>query len=282
MSHPGAKWKVANCWGGISLQRIKVMLQPKALRLLALGLILFASLLLLLQSLYGTLYLVAVGQISRNSEGAGAVMEVMASHPIGHQGELAVSASGLLVRSIEAAGEDAEFLAVIHRRGERLVFERIFLVQAPTRQELQGTRKSKVLGLALGTKPELVEMVGLDRFGYALSQPAWAKEKLPGADIVYHQQGNSDAIKEILDGGNQEFVPNLFLVDEQGTVVGMRSLGRRLLPLPELLRRTALVLYALALMAGLGSLASYKWTALSSAGKRIWDQVSRRGRKASN
>lgn len=263
------------------MQKIKALFQPKALRLLALGLILFASLLLLVQSRYGSLHLVAAGRISRNSSGAGAVMEVAACHPATDRAELAVAASNLLLRSIDAAGEDAEFMAVIHQRGEDLVFERIFLLHAPAQRELRGASRAKILGLALGAKPELVEMVGLDRFGYALSQTAWAKEKLPGADTVYHQRGNSERIKEILDG-NGDFPANLFLVDEKGTVVGMRRLGRRLLTLPELLRRTALVLYGLALLAGLGSLVSYKWSALTRAGKRIWDQVSRRGRKASS
>lgn len=264
------------------MQIIKVLFQAKVLRWLALGLVLFASLLLLIPSRYGSLHLVAVGTISRDPSGGGAIIDIMAAQAKDSQAEIAVSASSLLLRNIEQAGEDAQFLAVVNQRGEKLVFERIFLLTAPEDLELQGEPESKNLGLAVGSKPELVEMVGLDRFGYKLAQPIWAKEKMPGCDKVYHQQGNPDLIKDILDGNNGDFVPNLFLLDGEHTVVGLRRLGQRLLPLPELMRRAAIWLYGLSLVAALGSLLSYKWSILVSAGKRIWDHVSKWGRRAAN
>lgn len=264
------------------MQKIQALLKPKILRLLALGLILIASLLLLIQGHYGSFHLVTVGTITRNPQDKGAIIQVTAAHPANAQAELAVSASGLLLWSIERVGEDTEFLAVIHQRGERLVFERIFLLSAPEDRDLRGAGKPRSLGLAVGSRPELVAMVGLDRFGYQLSQPTWAREKMAGARTVFHELGNPDEIKEILDGVNKDFVPNLFLLDDEDTVLGMRSLGRRLLTLPELIRRTSLVLYGLAVLAALGTILCYKWSALVRVGKRIWDQVSRRGRKASS
>lgn len=264
------------------MQRIKVLLQPKILHLLALGLILIASLLLLIQSRYGSFHVVTVGNITRDPHGKGALIKVTAAHPANTQAELAVSASGLLLWGIERAGEDAEFLAVIHQRGEQLVFERLLLLGAPEDKNLRGTGKSRIRGLAVGSQPELVAMVGLDRFGYQLSLPFWAKEKMAAASTVYHQLGNPDDIKEILDGTKQDYVPDVYLLDNEDTVLGMRSLGQRLLPLPELLRWIALGLYCVAVLAVLGALLSYKWSALVSAGKRIWDQVSKRGRKASS
>lgn len=263
------------------MHKIKALLQPKILRLLTLGFVLIASLLLLIQSQYGSFHLVTVGTITRNPQDKGALIHVIASQPAGNRAEVAVSASGLLLRSIEGVGEDAEFLAVIHQRGERLVFERIFLLNAPEDRDLLGTRQSRILGLAVGSQPDLVTMVGLDRFGYQLSQPTWAKEKMPGADTVYYELGSPDEIKEILDGVSQ-YVPNLYLLDNEGTVMGMRSLGRRLLPLPELMRWISMVIYGFAVLTAVGALLCYKWSSLVRAGKRIWDQVSRRGCKATS
>lgn len=260
---------------------MKLFLQPKVLRLLALGLILLASLLLLVQSQFGTTYAVVMGTITRAEEGK-AIVNVIAAEPRTGQAELAVSASKLLLGSIEKAGE-AEFLAVVNQRGSSLVFERIFLLSAPTGPGLQGPRSGTgELGLAVGAKPELVEMIGLDKYGYELSPPAWAKERLPGADKVYYQRGSMDAAKAVLDGLDPVVSPDVYVLDSQGRIAGMRNLGRRLLPLPEVMRRTALSLYGAALLAGLGSLLAYKWPQLAKAGRRIWDQVSMRGRKASS
>lgn len=255
-------------------------IHTKFLRMLALGLILLASLLLLLQSYYGNTELVAVGRI-RAAEEKTVQLEISASIPGNGPSTVTVNLSRLLRKSILKRGEDAEFLAVINRRGEKLVFERIVLLTGPEDHALQGATSAKSQTLAVGTKPELVEMVGLDRFGYKLAQPLWAKQKMPEANMVYYQAGTFDAVKEILAGGG-DYSPDLYILDANSRIVGIRKTGGRLLTFPEFLRWAALVFYGLALVSAVGAFISYKWTALARAGRRIWDQVSRRGRKATN
>lgn len=251
---------------------------PKIMRMLALGLILLGSLLLLFQDHYGDTELVAVGGI-RPGAGNTVQLEILASYPGNGPGTVTVHLSELLRKSILKQGKDAEFLAVINRRGKNRVFERIFVLSPE--EALQGTTAVKSLTLAVGTRPELVEMVGLDRFGYELAQPVWAKQKMPAANIVYYQAGTFDAVKEILDGGG-DYSPNLYLLDAKSRIVGIRKTGGRLLTFPEFLRWASLVFYCLALVSAAGALIVYKWTALARAGRRIWDQVSKRGRRASN
>lgn len=253
--------------------------QTKVLRMLALGLILLASLLLLLQNYYGDTEMVAMGRILAAGEKS-VQLEVAASYPGNGPSAVTVNLSRLLRKSILKRDEDAEFLAVINRRGEKLVFERIFLLTAPEKA-LQEPTAVKSLTLAAGTRPELIEMVGLDRFGYQLAQPLWAKQKMPAANMVYYQAGTFDGVKEILDGGG-DYSPNLYLLDAKSRIVGIRKTESRLLTFPEFLRWASLAFYCLALVSAAGAIIAYKWTALASFGRRIWDQVSRRGRRASN
>ena len=262
------------------LHNIIAFFQPKALRMLALGFILLASLLLLLQNYYGSTELVAVGQISAAGEKT-VRLKVAASVPVNEQSSVTVNVSRLLRKKLLGQGDNAEFLAVINRRGERKVFERIYILAAPEAEDLKGVVADEPGPLAVGTKPELVEMKGLDRYGYRLAQPVWAKQKMPGANLVYYQTGTFDAVKEILDGG-EPFCPDLYLMDANSQLVGIREIGGSFLTFPEFLRRTALTLYVLAVLSAIGAVVSWKWTALANAGRRIWDQVSRRGRKASN
>jgi hypothetical protein len=264
------------------LQKLKYFLQPKTLRLLALGMILIASLFLLIQDNYGTEYMVALGPISGNQEEKSAEIKILVSNVLAPS-RLDVSASWILHWQLKNFNVDTEFLAVVHSQGEKLVFERIYVLVPPEALELQGPRweAGMRLGMAVGTKPELVEMIGLDRFGYRLTQPAWAKQKLPGADIVYYQQGREAAVKNVLDG-DSSYVPDLFLIDAQRRVMGMRQISGRLLTLPEILRQAALWLYILAVILGLSSFTVYKLPSLKSAGSRIWDQVSMRWRKPSS
>lgn len=264
------------------LTRIRIFFQPKILRLLALGLVLCASLLLLIQENYGTQFLVALGPIRCSPDENIAEVDVLAAIPRETPGKIRVSASKLLLRRLEKYAPETEFFAVIQQRGERLIFERIYALATAEAPALQGPRwvPERELTLAVGTKPELVAMVGLDMFGYQLSQPVWAKRKLPGADMVYYQAG-SFPVKEILDGIEKNFIPDMYILDGQNRIVGVRKWAGRLLTLPEFLRQAALSLYGAAVLAGLGSLLAYKWPVLVSTGRRIWDQVSMRGRKAS-
>lgn len=265
------------------MQRIKVLLQPKILRLLALGMVLVASLLLLIQYNYGAQYLVAMGRISTDPKTRSADVEVLATFPANGPKSIEVSASKLLLGNIEKRGPEKEVLAVIYQRGDKLFFERIYTLTEPEGIGLHGPNfgPEKQLTLAVGRKPELVAMIGLDRYGYDLAQPIWAKQKMPGADLVYQQTGIMDAARDILDGTNIDFVPDVFVLDSQTRIVGLRRIDGRLVTFPEFLRIAAVVLYCLAVLAGLGSLLIYKRSAIANAGKRIWDHVSIRGRRAS-
>ncbi|HBI57340.1 MAG TPA: hypothetical protein DDY38_10980, partial [Firmicutes bacterium] len=124
-------------------------IHTKFLRMLALGLILLASLLLLLQNYYGNTELVAVGRI-RAAEEKTVQLEISASIPGNGPSTVTVNLSRLLRKSILKRGEDAEFLAVINRRGEKLVFERIVLLTGPEDQALQGATSAKSPTLAVG------------------------------------------------------------------------------------------------------------------------------------
>ena len=265
------------------MQKLKFLLKPKILRLLALGFILLASLFLLIQDNYGSNYMVALGPISRDKAESRADVDVLvANSGAPSLSRLEVTGPWLLLRQLEQFSVDTEFLAVIHQRGQKLVFERIYVLSSPQSQELQGPTLSGELNLdldlAVGVKPQLVEMVGLNRFGYQLTQPVWAKQNLPGADMVYYQQGN-EAVKQILDGENMSFVPEIFILDDQGRVLGLRHISGRLLTVPEFLRLGAGWLYGLGLALGLASFLIYKSPLFISAGKRIWDQVSMRWRR---
>jgi len=266
-----------------SLQRLKFLLQPKILRLLALGLVLLGSVLLLIQDNYGTHYSVVYGSISVDREDKAAFITVRAANSIEH-GNITVHASRLLLRSIEKAGDGAEFLAVVHQGKDKLFCERIYVLAAPETPGLTGPRNDsgKRMTLVVGTRPELVAMVGLDKFGYQLDQPVWAKRKMPGAVMAYAQNGTLDAVKAIMDGENQDFSPNVYLLDAQERIVGIRKTGRSLLTMHKFLRLSAVILYAAAVAAGLGSLIAYKWSAIVRAGRRIWDHVSIRRRKVSS
>ena len=261
------------------MHNIIAFFQPKALRMLALALVLLASLLLLLQNYYGSTELVAAGRISAAGEKT-VRLEIAASVPLNERSIVTVNVSKQLRKKLLGQGDNAEFLAVINRRGEKLVFERIYMLSVPEDEDLKGVAADPG-PLAVGWKPELVEMKGLDRYGYRLAQPVWAKQKMPGANLVYYQAGTFDAVKEILDGGGT-YCPDLYLMDATSQLVGIRQIGGSLLTFPEFLRRTALAFYVLAVLSAVGAVVSWKWTALANAGRRIWDQVSRRGRKASN
>jgi len=257
------------------LQRFKVLLRPKYMRMLALGFVLLASLLFWVQSRYGPVHNVVVGNIRRGEQAGIAVVDVMAAWQAGPK-EVEVKASGLLLGSIDRAGENACFLAVIVRRGDELVFERLRLVASPPAADLPGPRHmSGILRLVVGKRPELVEMIGLDRYGYRVVPPAWAKEKMPGADMVYQQQGTWDAAKDVLDG-NRDYSPDLYVLDSKERVVGMGTLGRSLLTLPEFLRRCALGFAAAAVLAAAASQIIHNRAALARLGRRIRDQVSMR------
>lgn len=262
------------------MHNIIAFFQPKALRMLALGLILLASLLLLLQNYYGSLELVAAGRISSSGEKT-VQLKIAASVPGNGQSSVTVNVSRLLRKKLLGQDDNAEFLAVINRRGEKLVFERIYILAAPDNEDLKGVAAANPGTFAVGTKPELVKMIGLDRYGYRLVQPVWAKQKMPGANLVYYQAGTFDTVKEILDGGGA-YSPDLYLMDGDSLLVGIRRIGDSFLTFPEFLRRTALTLYVLAVLSAVGAVISWKWTTLANSGRRIWDQVSKRGRKASN
>lgn len=253
---------------------------PKSLRMLALGLVLLGSLLLLLQNYYGSTELVAMGKIFPGEEKT-AQMEIVASVPGNKADTVTVKLSKLLRKSILAQGEDAEYMAVINQRGENLIFERVFLLTAPKEEDLQDQTAAKAQTLAVGLRPELVEMVGLDLFGYQLHQPVWAKEKMPQANKIYFQKGIFQGVKEILDGGGS-FSPDLYLLDAEARVIGIRKTGSRLLTFPELLRWGAVVCYGLAVLSGVGALLACKWSGLVKWGRRIWDQVSKRGARSSS
>lgn len=278
------KW-IKNLSQAISkiLQMLKAFFQPKVLRLLALGLTLLASLLLLLQYNYGSHYLVTMGTISWDGESKVAEIDALASHPIQAQRVITVSASKILLRSLEKAGPDAEFVVVLHQRGEKLVFERIHLLTPPEAEKIQGPnwRRGRHYSLVVGTQPELVEMVGLDKYGYRLKLPNWVQRKIPDANLVYYQEGMLDEAKAVLDG-ESDYQPDIFILNDKLEMVGMRTTAGKFWTLPEVLRLATLCLYGAAIVSGLASLLVYKWSALCNAGKRIWDQVSMRVRKASN
>lgn len=260
--------------------RLKKLFQPRSLRLLALGFILFGSLLLLWQSYYGETVLVAQGKV-RWAPDQTVLFAINSSVPGGGPEAVSVTLTPLLRISIQKWGEEAEFLAVINRLGDKLIFERLILLEEPAEAQLRGPNSGGAVTLAVGTKPELVQMVGLDRYGYRLVQPAWARKKMPGADRVYYQAGTFEPVKKILEGGGS-FQPNLYILDEKSRVVGIRRLGASLATFPQFLRWAALVFYSLAPVSLLGAFIFNRRRELAKLGRRIWDQVSRRGRKASN
>lgn len=263
--------------GRVKALRLKKLFNLKILRLLALGFIFLASILLLLQGYYGKTELVAVGKI-RFAEGKTVFMDVIASSPGMRSETVTVHLSRMLAQSILRDGE-TEFLAVLNRRGNGLYFERLFELEAPEDSKLLGPQTPGWQTLAIGTKPELVAMVGLDRYGYQLKQPAWAKRLIPEADRLYYQRGTFDSVKAVLDG--DEYQPNLFILDGNSRVVGLRKIGRAHLTLPRFFRLAAAALFCLGFLLGAVILVLYKRTILVSFGRRIWDHVSRRGRKAS-
>lgn len=258
----------------------KKLFSPKYMRLLALGLILLGSLLFLLQSQYGSTELVAFGQV-RPGAGKTVQFDVIASVPGDGPDVYQVSLSDTLRKALRRQGEDAEFLVVLNRRGKKMFFERIYVLSQPAEEALQGPKDYADLSLAAGVRPELVEMIGLDRYGYQLVPPIWARQKMPEAGKVYYQEGTFEAVKKILDGGG-EFTPNLYILDAKSRIVGVRRTGPRLLTFSETLRLGALVSYLLALVVpGVAVIARGRGK-LASWGKRIWDQVSRRRRKSTN
>lgn len=263
------------------MQKLKSILQPKLLRLLALSLVLFASLLLLVQD-YGSHYMVTLGPISWDRESNSAEVHFYAANPSEPRRRIQVQGSWLMLRQIERV-QDGDFLAVIKQRGENLFFERIYILSTPEVPGLQGPRleTGMRLDLAVGRKPVLVEMIGLDKFGYQLSLPTWAKKIMPDADKVYYQPGSFDTVKSVLEQ-DDSYVPDIYILDSQGRVAGVRSIAGSLITFPAFLRGTALVLYILALISGVASMLIYKQDHLLSLGRRIWDQVSIRGRNAAN
>lgn len=265
------------------MHKIRAFFQPKVLRLIALGLTLLSCLLLLIQANYGSQRLVALGHLSGNGASKSIEVEILAAHPAESAKRITVDASRLLIRSIGKYDSDTEFLVVVNERKQKF-FERIYVLTKPEGGHLQGPRfdSGKQLVFAVGTKPELVAMVGLDRFGYNLSQPIWVKQKMPEADMVFCQTGTLDGVKEIMDGNSQDFSPDVFYLDSQDRVVGIRKISGRIVTFPEFMRLAAICLFCAAFLAAAGSLIAYKWSTLAKAGSRIWDQVSMRGRKSSN
>lgn len=251
--------------------------------MLALGLVLIASLFLLIQDNYGSQRLAALVKMSGDPDAKSVEVEVLATYPQDPVKLVTVKASRLLINSIAKFESDQEFLVVIHERDDYF-FERIYPLAVPDSASLQGPNFSagRQFRFSVGIKPDLVAMIGLDRFGYQLGQPLWAKLKMPGTDMVYSQTGTLDAAKDILDGESDAFSPDVYYLDNQDRIVGLRQVTGRIITFPEFLRQAAVWLYGAALLAGLGSMISYKWPAISRAGRRIWDHVSMRGRKASN
>lgn len=252
----------------------------KLLRLLTLGLILLGSLLLLLQSYYGETEIIALGKV-RIGAGDTVQFDLLAPYPAEQATACAVTLAKPLRNYLLKQGKDTEFLAVLNRWRGKLVFERIHLLTEPTAPDLQGPKNFQNMTLAIGTKPELVEMVGLDRFGYRLVQPAWARKKAPAADMVYYQAGAFAAVQGVL-AGEEEFKPDLYILDGSGRIVGIRKIGKSLLTLPQFIRWLACVSFAFAPVAAGAAYCLSKRSALKSWGSRIWDHVSKRGARAAS
>lgn len=258
--------------------QFKQLFAPKILRLLALGFIFLASVFLLLQSYYGQTTMVAVGKV-RFAEGKSVYMEVVASFPGKPPQTITVTLSRMLLQSI-LKKEDAEFLAVINQRRDKLYFERIYELELPEEVALHGPEASGWQSIAIGTNPELIEMVGLDSYGYQLKQPVWGQHFAPQANKFYYQRGTFDRIETILDG-DSDFEPNLYILDSKARAIGLRRIGRSFLTLPQFFRILSAVFFGLGLLLAGVVFFLYKRTSLASLGRRIWDQVSKRGRKAS-
>lgn len=285
LSLSAGKWGGRSEWninslkpGSVKFLQLKQLFAPKILRLLALGFIFLASVFLLLQSLYGQTTMVAVGKV-RFAEGKTVHMEIAAASPSRPAETITVTLSRMLIQSI-LKNENTEFLAVINQRGQKFYFERIYELELPEEAVLQGPETSSWQSIAIGSDPELIEMIGLDRWGYQLKQPTWAQRFAPEARKFYYQRGTFDPVKTIIDGDG-DYTPNLYILDSRSRVIGLRRIGRSHLTLPQFFRLLSLGFFGLGLLLAGTAFILYKRTSFANLGSRIWDQVSRRGRKVS-
>lgn len=219
----------------------KLLVLPKTLRMTCLVLLLLASLLLLVQDNYNRPRLIVLGRAAWDQSANVAVINSYISWPGGQGARLEVPGDRYVLSQFNDFPNDTEFLMVLRQSGDKLSFDRIFALEVPEHSTLEGPRWEiePRLDIVMGTAPQLVEMVGLDRFIYQLRQPLWVREQLVDIDRVEYQEGRPRAIKEMLDGDISIFNPDVWLVDAGGRVTHVRRVGEELFTWPGLVRSIA-------------------------------------------
>lgn len=236
----------------------------KLLRWSCLILLLLGSLSLLFSANLGSGERLILGRVVwEQSQGQAAVTILTDSHGDSLEKKIMIPTSFILKAQLDKFPHDQEFLVVLSRVGGRVLFQRIMPLELPS-EDIPGPHwdTAPQLNVVVGTKPKLVELIGLSIRNYQVSQPAWYREHFAVTNRVGWEQGRNEALLEMLAGEHGEFVPNLWLVDSQNRVVNVRRTGPSLLTWPVLLHRTGFLLYLLAIVpAGLALLFN-RWPGL--------------------
>ncbi len=225
-----------------------VLALPKTLRLLCIVMLLLGTLLLFLQDNYGHSRLVVLGRAAWDRSENVLIVNTYISWPSVEEKRLELSASRSVMRQFNDFPVDTEFLMVIRSSGGNQVIERIFALELPEHSTLSGPRWEiePRMSIAVGSNPQLMEMIGLDTYVYQVRQPVWAREQVPGNDQVMFHETNPRVIKSMLDGNISVFDPDIWLMDTGGRVTHVRKIGATLFTWPELIRSVSRWCYGLA------------------------------------
>jgi hypothetical protein len=222
----------------------------KIFRWASLVLLLLGSLSLLFSANLGSPERMILGRLTwQGSEGQTAVTILTDSHQNSLEDKIMIPSSFILRNQLNRFPHDQEFLVVLNRIGGRVLFQRILPLEYPP-ENIPGIHwdTAPQLNVVVGTKPKLVELVGLSVRNFQVTQPVWYREHFAFTNRVGWEQGRHESLLEMLAGESQEFVPNVWLVDTQNRVFNVRRTGPSLLTWPVFLKRTGFLLYLLALL----------------------------------
>ncbi|MTI96855.1 MAG: hypothetical protein FH749_15505 [Firmicutes bacterium] len=254
-------------WGFFTRLRnlnYKALLQIKFLRWVTLGLLLFASIGLLVEANYGQRTEIIAGYLDAEDENV--VISVVAGDS---RNQITVPAGSLIRRQFEEQTEQM-YLTVLRIAGNKVFFDRIQSLDPADINTGLGDNLSQV---AVGVRPVLTEMIGLEQYIYGLRVPIWARD-IAADRVSYHQDMNPE-VKEFLDG-ELAVEGDVFLLDSQGRIGSVALLGEEFLTLPGFLRKTVRVLLYAAALGAFFTVLAYLWPSLAKKGRAIRDQVSNR------
>ncbi len=204
-----------------------VLILPKTLRMLCMIMLLVGTLLIFVQDNYGHSRVVVLGRAAWDRSENVLVVNAYISWPSMQERRLELPSSRPILSQFDDFPTDTEFLIVLRRSGTQQVIERIFALEQPVHNTLSGPRWEiePRMGIIVGSNPQLVEIIGLDRYIYQVRQPVWAREHISGNNLVLFQEDQPRVIKSMLDGNTKVFDPDIWLLDAGGRVTHVRRIG---------------------------------------------------------